>query len=732
LQSAERHLLKEVEPEQREIRAQESSSSMSSKPLTSTTAAFTSSLFAAATLALAVFAAPPAAHAQQSPAPVVSATPGQPDKASAYYHYMLAHEYEEMATTFGRSEYATRAVEEYKLALNADPESKFLNNGLADLYFRTGRVRDAILAAQEQIRKNPDNLDAHKLLGNIYLRSLGDGQQGSASDEMLKLAIAEYQKIVQLQPNDVQSHLLLGQLYSFSHDSVHAEEQFSAAEKIDPGSEDTVLNLARLYSEQGDVQRAIHLLSSMPEDDKTGKTQFVLGASYEHQKDEKDAIAAYRKALDLDPDNLDTERALAKALLNDNQLDAAYAAYKDIANGDPTDPDAFLHMSEIERRNGNYDQALASLKKAKGLVADSVEIDFNEGLLYDALGRYDESAAAFEKLVAGSEHTSGQYSDSERSNRALFLERLAIVYREQNKLDQAMATYQKVEALGGDYAAQATEMEVDTYRDAHQYDKATAIARQAVDKQPKNRGLKLMLAGQLADNGHADEGIAMAKSMLDNSPNDLEIYRSLTTMNTRLRRWKDAAEALDQVDKLSTSKDDRFYAAFLRGALYERQKQYDEAEIAFRKALTLDPDNSMTLNYFGYMMADRGEKLDEALTMIKKAVELDPQNYAYLDSLGWVYFKMGQYNLAEANLRKAVERDSTDATVHDHLGQLYEKTGRLKLAASQWEASLNEYAHTLSGDADPGDISRVQKKLDSARVRLAKESPATLQQQAKP
>ena len=73
-----------------------------------------------------------------------------------------------------------------------------------------------------------------------------------------------------------------------------------------------------------------------------------------------------------------------------------------------------------------------------------------------------------------------------------------------------------------------------------------------------------------------------------------------------------------------------------------------------------------------------------------------------------------------------VARNSTDPTVHDHLGELYEKTNRLKLAAAQWEQSLNEYAKTVQADADPGDVSKVQKKLDSARVRLAKESSGTL------
>jgi tetratricopeptide (TPR) repeat protein len=665
----------------------------------------------------------PAAVAQAKPAAVSAQTSSQtPNRGDAYYHYMLAHEYEEMANTYGRPEYATRAVEEYKLALDADPASKFLNNGLAELYYRTGRVKDAIVAAQAQIAKDPDNLDAHKLLGSIYLRSLGEGDQGQPSTDVLKLAIAEYEKIIQLEPNSIEDHLLLGQLYSFAHDSVKAENQFAIAQKIDPGSEDTALNLARLYTGQGDAKRAIKVLGALPAEDQTAKTQYVLGASYDQEKDSKDAIAAYRKSLDLEPDNLDVERALAKDLLNDNQLNAAQDAYKDIAAGDPSDADAYLHLSEIERRQGNYEEALGTLKKAKDLVSDSLEISFNEGLLDDSLGHYDDAAQVFEKLVASSEHTSGQYSDQEKNNRSLFLERLAIVYREQNKIDQAIAAYQQMALLGGDYEQHAYESEVDAYRDAHDYEGATKVAHDAAEKHPKDRALELMLAEQLTDTGHVDEGIALAKAQLNHTQSDLDVYRQLTTMYTRLRRWKDASDALANVNRLSTSKDDQLFALFLEGTLYDRQKMYDQAEASFRKALTIDPNNSLTLNYLGYMLADHDQKLDEALAMIQKAVQLDPQNYAYLDSLGWAYFKLGNYNLAEVDLRKAVERNSTDPTVHDHLGELYEKTGRLKLAAAQWEESLKEYAVTAVADTDPGDMGKVQKRLDSARVRLANEA----------
>jgi tetratricopeptide (TPR) repeat protein len=650
-----------------------------------------------------------------------ASTQKPPDRSAAYYHFGLAHMYEDMATNYGRPEYATRAIEEYKLALDADPGSKYLNSGLAELYLRTGRVRDAVLAAQDILKTEPDNLDAHKLLGRVYLQSLGNVQNGGPSEKVLQLAIAEYSKIVQLQGNDIESRLLLGQLYTLAHDTPHAEEQFKAAEHIDPNSEDVVLNLARLYSDSGDTTHAIQVLSAVPEDDRTPKMDYALGMSYDQLKDNKNAIDAYSKAFDMEPDNLDAERGLAQALLNDNQLGPSLKHFEAISTADPQDAQTYLRIAEIERRQGHYEQALTTLKKAKALASDSLEIGFNEALIDDSLGRYDEAAQTLQSLVKQTSHPDGQYSDAEKNNRSIFLDRLANVYREQEKTDQAVQTYQLMVAMGGEYAERGYQGQVDAYRDAKQYDKATQVAQQAAQAMPKDKSVQLMLAGQLADTNKPDEGIKLAKAQLHGDPGDREVDLVLAQIYTRLRRWKDAADQIDAAEALSTKQDDKIYIYFLRGALDERQKHYDSAEEQFRKILAIDPNNSMTLNYLGYMLGDRGVKLDEALAMVQKAVQLDPQNGAYLDSLGWVYFKMGQYALAEANLRKATERMGNDPAVHDHLGELYEKTGRLKMAASQWEQSLQEYSRTVPADAEPGDVNKVQKKLDSARVKLAKE-----------
>jgi tetratricopeptide (TPR) repeat protein len=618
-----------------------------------------------------------------------------------------------------------RAVEEYKLALNADPGSPEINDGLADLYFRVGRVKEAEATAHSLLKTSPDDVDAHKLLGRIYLRQLGEGENAgasaSATSTVLDQAIAEFEKIVALTPKSVEDRMVLGQLYTVKHDSKKAEDQFTTAKAIEPDSEDVILNLARLYAESGDLQHAAKVIEDVPMNDRTAKMEVALGAAYDQLKQPKDAIAAYERAADMEPGDPRTMDSLGQALLSNNQLDEALVQFKQLAAADPDNAEPLVHIAEIQRRQSKFEDALATIKKARKLDPTSLEAGYNEGLMLDVLGRFDEAAQTYSAMIDLTSHANGAYTNEEKNNRGIFLERLASVYQEQNKSDQAIATYQKMIDMGGDTAMRGFQGQVDTYRNAHQFDKAIDVSRKAVAADPKNRDLKLMLAGELTDQDKADEGIALAKSLLNNTADDRGVWIALGQMDVRLRRWKDAEDAFNKAEPLTTKKEDKTYLLFLRGELAERQKHFEPAEQLFKQVLDLDPSNSMTLNYLGYMLADKGIRLPEALKMIRKAVELDPGNGAYLDSLGWAYFKMGQYELAEDNLRQAIQRDQTDPTVHEHMGDLYEKTGRIRQAAAQWELSLAEYAKSAPADIEPADVAKVQKKLEGARVKLAKQ-----------
>jgi tetratricopeptide (TPR) repeat protein len=644
---------------------------------------------------------------------------GPVDRSSAYYHYGLAKIYENQAAANGRQDLATQAIEQYKLALGADPDSRVLQDGIANLYFRLGRIREAVSAAQEQVARHPDDVDAHLLIGRVYLRSLGDGQQGQQSGEMLQLAIKEYEKIVALQPDDLETRLLLGQLYGLNHDSTKSEEQFKAAQKIDGTNEEVVLSLARLYAEQGDLAKGAQTIADVPEDERTGRMDFALAGLYDSLKKPKEAAAAYQAALEQEPDNTDAKRGLAAALIAAGQMDAAAKIYAQILGSDPQDPQALIREADIERQKGQYEKALATLKKAEGLVSGDMELEYNEALVYDALGRFDESIKELKQLLAASTVPDGKYADQALSNRALFLDRLAIVAREAGKTDEAIAAYQQMEALGGEYRARGADGQVDTYRDAHQWAQALRASAEAAKAMPDNHDVQLTYARQLADSGKVDEGVKLAEAQLKGGPEDRDVLFTLADIDVRAKRWKDATAALDKAEALATKPEDKVFVYYYRGTVAEHQKLYDQAEVEFRKGLAIDPDNAAITNYMAYMFADRGVKLDEAVTLLKKAVAYDPQNYAYLDSLGWAYYKQGQYALAEDEERKALQRMSNDPTVLDHMGEIEAKQGKLQQAVVEWQKSLQAYATSLAPEADPADVAKVQRKLEGARVRLA-------------
>ncbi len=297
---------------------------------------------------------------------------------------------------------------------------------------------------------------------------------------MLKLAIEQYEQIIKIEPDNVDDHLLLGRLYRLNNDLQKAENEFKTAVKLEPDSEEAVTTLAYLYNEEGDTARAGEVLSSIPDAARSAKLYSALGYTYEQQKQYKNAIDAYRHAIELDRDNLDAIRGLAQNLMNDGQTDAALEQYKIIADANPEDAQTYLRMAEIYRKSGKFDQALESLKKAESMVQDSIEVPYNIAAVYQAQGRYDEAIQVLQDLLKKTEKADNSYSQAEKNNRSVFLERLGTIYRDNNNDAQAIETFRKMLALGDDNAERGYQQIIDTYREAKQWQQATDAAKEAV------------------------------------------------------------------------------------------------------------------------------------------------------------------------------------------------------------------------------------------------------------
>ncbi len=95
-----------------------------------------------------------------------------PDKAAAYYHYSLGHMYADLASINGSADYIKKAIENYKLAIKEDPQTPMLSEELSELYIQTGRLREAQSDAEEALKANPSDVNAHRMLGRIYTRQM--------------------------------------------------------------------------------------------------------------------------------------------------------------------------------------------------------------------------------------------------------------------------------------------------------------------------------------------------------------------------------------------------------------------------------------------------------------------------------------------------------------------------------------------------------------------------------
>ena len=631
---------------------------------------------------LAVISAANLASAQTTPAPDKAAS----DKAAAYYNFAMAHLYAEQAGQFGnRSEFVNKAVEHYRQALKLDPSASYIFEELTDLYIQTGRIRDAVTEAQDMLKRSPDNLDARRMLGRIYTRMIGDAQQGKINEDMLKQAIDQYKQITGRDAKDMESWLSLGRLYRIAGDSVEAEKSYKRAMDIDPNNEDALTGLAIVYSDVGDTKKAIEMLRVVTERDPSPRTLEALAQAYDQMRDYKAAADVLKKAMELAPDNARFQRELAQNLLLSEQFDEALKLYNAIAAEDPKDPQSQLRISEIYRQKHEYEKARTALNKARELDSDNLDVRYEEVNLLADEGKTDEAVKKLKGML--DEMVKKSYSASEKANRVMLLERLSQFYRIGKKYNEALEVFQQWSELD-----------------------------------PESNDAKLGRASVLAETGKVDEAVAEVRKLhTGEKPKDRALELAIAQLYDRGKRYPDETKALDTAEKLSDTPQEKKGVFFARGAMYEHLKKYDAAETEFRKALEIEPDDPQTLNYLGYMFAEAGMKLDEAAKLVSRALELDPQNGAYLDSLGWVYFRQNRLPEAENLLVQALARIGKDPTVHDHLGDIYFKQGKTRDAIIQWQASMQEYEAGLSQDMDAADAAKITKKLESAKVRLAKE-----------
>lgn len=643
-------------------------------------------------------------------------------RAEAYFNFAMGHYYAEQYEATRRSVDAAQAIDFYKRAYQLDPNSPVIGEQLAEMYFRSQRIRDAVLEAQEIIRREPDNLAARRLLARIYVRTLGDMSPDAGQRETATRAIEQYREILRIAPTDAEAALWLARLYRLQNEHDKAEAVLRDYLKGEPEDENALEQLTQLLLDEGRTEEAISLLEGVVDRGPTAGLWSLLGGAYAQTQQYERAEAAYRHALEMEPGEANYVRGLAQALSAQMKDDEALEAYRQLAKLEPEDAENYLRMAQIYRRKKLYDRAEESTLQAKELAPGNVEVIYHEALLYEAQGRFDDAVRVLSSAIYALKMQGTRGMDTRRT-RAILYEQLGRLYRETQNYVAAQRTFQELAQLGPEEEKRAAELTIDTYRASKELDKALAESEKARQLYKSDPAVEVTHAMLLGENGETDAAARILNGMLQGTPADRGLYLGLAQVYERGRRFAEAEKTARLAEGMGTSEAESEVAWYLLGAIFERQEKYDAAEEFFKKVLTVNPRNAPVLNYYGYMLAERGVRLDEAVSLVERALDEEPNNGAFLDSLGWAYFKQNRLDLAEKYLRRAVERTGGDPTIYDHLGELYLKMGRVDQAAAEWERSLTEWKRALPTEYEADKVAQVEQKLARLKHRVAQSAP---------
>lgn len=648
-------------------------------------------------------ATPVAARAQGARANPPAAAPDR--IAEAYEHFLRAHLLEDADDTEG-------AIAAYKRALAADPRGADIAADLADLYLRENRASEARGAAEQAIKIDPNNREAHRVLGTLYASMASDGQgRGgrAAQTENLNNAVQHLEKAIEppIVSPDANVRAMLARLYIATDQHDKAITLLAELVKQEPGWQDGPTLLVQAYAAAGRSADAIKWLEEAAQDNP--QLFGTLADLYGRQRRWSEAVTAYEQALrDATPRTANSLRiGLATALLASGkpaELTRARDVLRQAAGGNRVDERALALLSQAERRTGDYQAAESTARRL-------INQNSRNARGYVALAEALEEQRRFQPIIEALAPAVTTFRGNADTAFALamLLPHLGFAYQELGAHDKAISTFEELNKLAPEDPSVIGYL-VQSHIAAKNYAQAAEIARTARTKNPGDLRLARLEAQALRRGGKVDQGLAILEELARKQANDPSAYIALAQGYADASRGAQAIKVLQDAQAKFPNESS---ITFELASVLEKQKKYSEAEAVFRQLIAKEPDNAAALNYLGYMLAERGERLTESVDFLKRALAIDPHNGSFLDSIGWAYFKDGKLDLAFENMKRAADQLPANSVVQDHYGDVLAKMGR-------WEDAIAAWNRALAGDGDSIDKGDIDKKIRSARQRLPK------------
>ena len=250
------------------------------------------------------------------------------------------------------------AEQEYRKALELNPENVKAHTDLGYILLAKGMFKEGMLHVSEAIKLDPNNADANYNLGLAMLYQTEHDQ-----------AIRYFSRAVQLKPDHADAHLNLGVALANQQRFDEAIKHYSMALQVKPDYAEAYYNLGEALSHQGKLNEAVgNLIKALQLRGDYADAYYTLGIVFVRQEKLDEAIKSWLEALRIKPDYTKAHYNLGVILSRQGKINEAIKHWSQSARLNPKDINSLLHLGQGYAEIGRFSEAVTVTEKAVNLA----------------------------------------------------------------------------------------------------------------------------------------------------------------------------------------------------------------------------------------------------------------------------------------------------------------------------------------------------------------------------
>ncbi|MES2151411.1 MAG: XrtA/PEP-CTERM system TPR-repeat protein PrsT [Pseudomonadota bacterium] len=481
-----------------------------------------------------------------------------------------------------------------------------------------------------------------------------------------KGAVIQLKNAVQSNPEDAEARLALGTLYNDLGDNVSAEKELRKAQALGLPKARVLPGLANALAGQQQFQTLLTETES-PEAQANLDIVGLRGDAFLAIQQPDKAKQAYDLVLASQAHNTHALVGLARHCLSQRDIECANRISDQAVTSNPNDPDAWIFKGDLLRALGKADESIAAYDKVLALKPAHRTAHIEKAYAEIGSRKFDAAAA---DLEAARKIT---------PNNLIITYTQALLDFTQGKLPAAKESILKVLRVAPDHMptvllAGAIEVGLGSPQQAEKH------LRKYLEKNPKNNYARKLLVGTLTKLGQAQEAATLLSPMLATEDKDPEMFA-------------------------------------LAGEAAMQTRDYAKAAAYFERATALAPNAARVRTALAMSKLAQGDS-DRAVSELEQSTKLDAKSVQSGSLLVLTELRLKHFDKAQAAIKTLEAAQPTDPVVQNLKGGVYMAKDDVVNARASFERAITLQPAYVPAVINLAQLSLKEKKPEEAKQRL--------------